>query len=429
MRRDPGGDPARPRLALGSTSFSVGFEALDASVTCRPLRQTATPCITNPMTGIVTGPAGEDIHTDAYGRVKVHFRWDRKHPLDDTCSDWIPVCQDNTGHSCSVPRVGWEVLVGFLEGNPDKPVVLGRLYNGADPFPESLPAGKTFSAIRSLSSPGRDGSNLIRTNDATGSEEMFVQAERDQKIVVANDRRSDIVHEEQRLVGGDETITIANNDTTMVGGDIAETIGGNLTRQIGSHRDVSVGGSDSAQVTGNHSLTIGGQHFRRIATDDTVNAETLKEQVGAVILEASAKESSTSAQTAMTLTVGGALVEIARKDRTGGTSGARIETIGGLLFSKSGEGTSLSAGKTRVTTVGGLLTVNATDEIELTGTTSVTMSVAGIGSFVGATKLTLQVGEETHVVLGDGVISIKAKTVTIDATATSDIAVGEATLL
>ena len=411
------------------TSFSNRFDAADAAVTYRPLAITPSPCVTNPMTGLVTGPPGADIHTDELGRVKVHLHWDRLQPFDDHCSDWIPVLQDNTGHSCGIPRIGWEVLVAYLEGNPDRPVVLGRVYNGADPFPESLPAGKTFSALRSLSSPGRDGSNIVRTNDAGGMEEVYVQAERDQNMVTANDKRTDVGAEEQRVVGGDETITIGNDDKALVGGNMSVSIGGNMTWTVGSDRDVSVGGADSSTVTSDHSLSIGGQHFRRIATDDKVNTEHLKEQVGAVILEASVKDNATSAKAAMALTVGGALVEVAKKDRGGSTKGVRVETIGGALFSKSGETTSAAAKKARVLTVGGALVVTATGALKIGGTTAVSAKVAGAGTFAGAKTLTLKVGESTEVSLGGGVVLIKAKSVLIDASGSSEVGVGEAALV
>src|SRR5262249_12349836 len=145
--------------------YSAGFGALDAKVPFRPPRRTPVPTLPNPLTGFITGPEGEDIHTDEYGRVKVHFHWDRGFPPDDTCSHWIPVVQDNTGHSTAMPRIGWEVLCQFLEGDPDRPVVLGRVYNAEDTFPAKLPDEKTHSALKSLSSPTRDATNEIPFTD------------------------------------------------------------------------------------------------------------------------------------------------------------------------------------------------------------------------------------------------------------------------
>ena len=165
-----------------SDGFSNRFEALPAGTTYRALLDTPEPRILNPLSGFVTGPPGEDIYTDPWGRVKVHFHWDRRQPLDGECSYWIPVLQDNTGHSAGIPRIGWEVLVEFLEGDPDRPVVLGRVYNAEDPFPYELPFDKTRSSLRSQSSPDRRGTNEINFEDHAGKQHIYVYAQRDQNV-------------------------------------------------------------------------------------------------------------------------------------------------------------------------------------------------------------------------------------------------------
>ena len=388
-----------------ASAFENVFEALDATTTYRPPMTTAAPQLLNPMTAYVTGPAGQDIHCDEMGRVKVRFPWDRLQEADDRTSDWVPVLQDNTGHSIGIPRVGWEVLVHFLEGDPDRPVVLGRTYNGADPFPEPLPEGKTRTALQSLSSPGREGCNTVRFEDLAGSEQLLVHAERDARVSVAHDKREDVVADEGRVIGRDETIAIGSNHRAAVGGDFVLAIEGNQTWTVGKSRTRSVGGANDAHVDGNRSVTIGGSHSRRIGTDDVVQVANLSEQVGAVILEASLLDNATSSQMAMSLTVGGALVEVARKDKWESVRLARAETIGGLVFSKSGKATQLSS-KSRVTTVGGVLKVMGTKGLTIEGALGVTASAA-LASFQGAKSVTLKVGDAS-VTLGEGVIKLKA---------------------
>src|SRR6185436_14684284 len=127
----------------------------------------------------------DDIYTDSWGRAKVQFHWDRLQPADGECSDWIPVLQDNTGSSCAMARIGWEVLVHFQEGDPDRPIILGRVYNPLDQFPDVLPLHKTRSSLRSMVSPGRQGNNEIRFDDNAGAQQILVQAWKDQNVVVA----------------------------------------------------------------------------------------------------------------------------------------------------------------------------------------------------------------------------------------------------
>jgi type VI secretion system secreted protein VgrG len=385
--------------------FSCAFESLDAQTAFRPLLQTPVPTLVNPMSGFVTGPAGEDIHTDAQGRVKVHFHWDRLQPYDDTCSHWIPVLQDNTGHSVGIPRVGWEVLVHFLEGDPDRPVVLGRLYNAGDNFPNALPADKTKSALKSLSSPGRNGTNQIEFEDKAGQEKITVLAEKDQDIQVAHDKTSTIQHDEEIQVIRDERVTIGHDTTEIVDGDETHTIERDQTRTVAGSRKREVTKTEESTVNQDRRLTIGGMHQRKVGTDDVVSAKNLTERIGAVTLEAFVKTNSTTSNQIGLLTVGGALIEVAKEQKTESAGMARVETIGGLVFTKAGESVSAKAGKTRLVTVGGAMSATAQGPIAVDATAKVSMEV-GSGKF-DASALLLKVGE-SFVLFADGVAVINA---------------------
>ena len=384
-------------------SYQNRFSAADAAIPWRPPRATAEPVIPNPMIGYVTGPAGSDIHTDAIGRVKVHFPWDRTQPHDDTCSDWIPVVQDNTGHSVAIPRVGWEVVVGYLEGDPDRPVVLGRAYNPRDPLFEALPQHKTRSALRSMTSPQRKSANVWRFEDKAGQEEVYVHASRDQVFATANDKRSDVVRRVQHTVGQHQTTSIGRDDRWMIGADMRVAVGNNDTTTVDGPYHRTTGGNGAANVGVDHVLTIGGDHQRRIGTACSVVANKLSEKVGGVCVEASLTDNSITAGAAGSLMVGGALVELALKDKSHSTKIARAELVGGLLFSKSGKVTSAKT-KAYAATVGGALSVTAGKEVTFDAGLKLT-GAAALSSFGHGKNVTLRVGPNS-VVLADGKIMI-----------------------
>ncbi|AKT38166.1 type VI secretion system Vgr family protein [Chondromyces crocatus] len=385
--------------------FSCTFESLDAATTFRPPRLTPAPRLLNPVTGIVTGPPGEDIHTDALGRVKVHFHWDRQQPYDDDCSHWIPVLQDNTGHSVGIPRVGWEVLVQFLEGDPDRPVVLGRMYNATDSFPVPLPEGKTRSALKSLSSPGRNGTNQIELDDMAGQEKITLLAERDQTIQVANDKAARILRDEQIVVVRDERVEVDHDQRATIDGDFSHTVEGDQARTVAGSRSRSVEGSETSTVVQNRRLTIGGMHQRKVGTDDVVQAKNLIERVGAVNLEAFVKTHTTTSGQAELLTVGGALIEVAKKQKSESVKKLRTETVGGIVYTKAKDKISAKAGKKRTITVGGAMSVTAKGPVVVEGGEKVRMKFAT--GAVKAEGVLLKVGD-SFVMLHDGVVTLRA---------------------
>jgi type VI secretion system secreted protein VgrG len=194
----------------------------------RPARRTPKPQIHSVQSAVVVGPKGEEIHTDEFGRVRVQFSWDREGRFDEHSSCWIRVSQGWAGGAygmVALPRVGHEVLVGFLEGDPDQPVVVGRLYNNTSRVPYKLPERRTVSTWRSSSSPGLEGSNEIMFEDARGAELVYVQAERnleklvkvDESIAIGNNRRKAVAVDETISVGGSRAATIGNADVTDVG--------------------------------------------------------------------------------------------------------------------------------------------------------------------------------------------------------------------
>jgi len=197
----------------GGARYQNTFECIPATTPFRPMETTPKPRVFGPQTATVTGPKGEEIHTDVHGRIKVLFHWDRLSPQDDASSCWVRVAQMWSGPGWGtwfLPRIGMEVVVEYLDGNPDRPLVVGCVYNGRNGTPYPLPDEKTKSTIKSNSSLAGEGFNEIRFEDAKGAEEIFMHAQRDQNEVVLNNRT--------RLVKGNEWITIEGNNSVKIDG-------------------------------------------------------------------------------------------------------------------------------------------------------------------------------------------------------------------
>lgn len=204
----------------------------------RPLRQTPKPIIHGAQSAVVVGPAGEEIFTDKYGRVKVQFHWDRVGKLDSNSSCWMRVVQTWAGNKWGtmfIPRIGMEVIVDFLEGDPDQPIITGCVYNPDTMPPYTLPDEKTKSTIKSNSSKGGGGFNEFRFEDKKGSEQIFVHAEKDQDIRVKNDRKELIKHDRHLIVENDKYEKVKKDKHLQVGGDQNEKIGGTMSLTVGSN--------------------------------------------------------------------------------------------------------------------------------------------------------------------------------------------------
>lgn len=241
------------------------FTAIPAAIPYRPARITPRPVVQGPQTATVTGPSGSEIHTDKWGRVVVRFHWDRNPDgsKDDSCSCWVRVSQGWAGKNWGmmhIPRVGHEVIVDFLEGDPDRPVVTGRVYNNDNMPPWALPANKTQSGIKSDSSLGGGGSNEFRFEDKKGSEEVYFHAEKDLNSLIENN--------EDRKVGGkgtgNRTTTIKSDDTLTIGKNLTSDIGVNKKTTVGANFDENIGANETRLVGGNIMETVGGNETRMV---------------------------------------------------------------------------------------------------------------------------------------------------------------------
>ena len=238
----------------GSLIF-CSITAIDKQQAFRAPRITPKPVVQGPQTAIVVGKSGEEIWTDKYGRVKVQFHWDRYGKDDEKSSCWIRVSHPWAGKNwgaVAIPRMGQEVIVSFLEGDPDQPIITGRVYNDDNMPPYELPANATQSGVKTRSSKDGTGENFneIRFEDKKGSEEVYIHAEKDQKNHVENDETIFVGHDRTMKVDNDLSDTITNNKTIEVGVNHTEKIGGNM--------ELEIAGSQKIQITGNKEEIIGG---------------------------------------------------------------------------------------------------------------------------------------------------------------------------
>ncbi|WP_437946576.1 type VI secretion system tip protein TssI/VgrG [Sorangium sp. So ce296] len=260
-----------PRVGLLVTSlwiegrargnWSVSGTAVPASAPYRPARRTAKPVVHGMQSGVVVGPPGEEIHTDTHGRVRVQFPWDRIGDHDEHSSCWLRVCQGWAGAGYglfALPRVGQEVLVAFLEGDPDQPVVVGRLSNALNPVPLKLPEERTQSLWRSASSPGGEGFNELRFEDRKGAELVALRAERQLRTEVGRDEALVVRGSRAKSVGGDESARTEGRVVAYVGKDAHLTVDGELRERVGGTRSLTVDGDRHERVGGVAVLEAGG---------------------------------------------------------------------------------------------------------------------------------------------------------------------------
>jgi type VI secretion system secreted protein VgrG len=269
--------------------FACTFAVIDAKTTFRPPFSAPKPTVRGPQTAIVVGPSGEEIWTDQYGRIKVQFHWDRQGQNDENSSCWVRVAQAWAGTnwgSIHIPRIGQEVIVDFFEGDPDRPIITGRVYNASNMPPYALPANATQSGTRSRSS--KDGNvtnaNEIRFEDARGSEELFVQAEKDLNVVVKNNETSSVGVDSTLTVGKDRSLVVQGDESVAVAGNRAVSTAGAETTSVGLAQALSVAGSRTVAVAGAASTTIGGDASRAVAgaTQETLQGDVTRTMGGSV---------------------------------------------------------------------------------------------------------------------------------------------------
>jgi type VI secretion system secreted protein VgrG len=220
------------------------FQCIPHPTPFRPRRTAPVPVVQGTQTAIVVGPSGEEIYVDKYGRVKVQFHWDREGKYNENSSCWIRVSQNWAGKrwgAMFIPRIGQEVIVDFIEGDPDRPIITGRVYNGGSMPPYALPDEKTKSTVKTNSSKGGGGFNELRFEDAKGKEQVFIHAERNQDIRIKNDLMEWVGRDSHRIVKRDHVEAVEGDKNLSVKGDQNEKIDGTVSLKAGQDLQQKIG--------------------------------------------------------------------------------------------------------------------------------------------------------------------------------------------
>jgi len=394
------------------SSYQNRIECIPAKVPFRPVRNTPRPTISGVQTAVVVGPPGEEIHCDEHGRIKVKFHWDRSSGRDDNSSCWIRVSQPWGGAGQGgmfIPRVGQEVVVQFLEGDPDRPLIVGRVYNGENPVPHGLPAAKNISTIRSASTPGGDGYNEVKFDDSKGKELLHIHAQRDLDEAVERNH-STLVHADQTntvdgnqtetvkknqklmVTQGDQTITVqtGKRDTTIQHNDTL-TVHGSQKLQVDQQRQHTIGQSETIKVGASQSTTVGGARTVNVALAATENVGLAKAlSIGAGY--------AVQIGAAHMLTVGGAM----------------MKNVGTVLMESVGLLHKITAGKKWQLGVGAAKVIlRSSGKILLEGSSSKLTMEAG--------KLKLDSGAGASIELDGAKIKISAAEIEINGSAKVDV--------
>jgi type VI secretion system secreted protein VgrG len=258
------------------------FEAIPNAVAYRPPRRARKPVIDGAQTAVVVGKSGEEIWTDQYGRVKVQFFWDRLGRSDENSSCWIRVAHGWAGKHwgfIAIPRVGHEVLVSFLEGDPDRPLITGSVYNGDMLPPYTLPDEQTKSAWKSLSSKNGGGFNEIRFEDKKDSEQIFIHGEKDLDLRVKNDRRE--------WIGEDRHLVVTRDKLEKTGRDSHLNLARDHIEKIGRDHHLSISGKQAISISGSHSLSVTGDVVEQFSGNHTSQVtENLYLKAMQIVIEA-----------------------------------------------------------------------------------------------------------------------------------------------
>ncbi len=262
--------------------FFCHFKAIPNQMQFRAERQTIKPLVQGPQTAMVVGKAGEEIWTDKYGRIKVQFHWDRQGKDDEASSCWVRVAQSWAGKkwgSLFLPRIGQEVIVSFLDGDPDQPLVTGSVYNAVTMPPYPLPENATRSGVKSDSSKGSGGFNEFRLEDKKGSEQVFIRAEKDHECHVN--------HDDKTFIGHDRHVIVKGEQRSQIDGALHSKVGGNQNQKTAMAASLEAGTDIQYKAGLNFALDAGKSVHIKAGMDIVIEAGatiTLKAAGGSIVI-------------------------------------------------------------------------------------------------------------------------------------------------
>ena len=392
----------------GTESVRLQFEARGTGEgPIRPAFTAAQRTVPGLETAFVTGPSGKEISPDEFGRVTFHPHWDRSGPTDDKSSAPTRAMQLGLGGAMLTPRVGWEVVVGFLEGDIDQPLVLGRMSHGGHPPAYSLPGDKTKLSIKTSTTPGGGSANEIRFNDAKGSEEMFIHASKDASTSVGNNMTEKVTVDETRTIGGDMKLAVTGAVTETVTGTLSATIGGSQSIGVATYCVDDVG-SLTCTVGGSRTLHVGGDHKRTIKASHilSVGGSSVDVVAGTVSVNCLATRNETISAARILLCAGSHLVNV---------TGARTESIGAVkAILTAGDHVVNVKGDLKQTVTGAIGAIIKGDRSD-TSTAGYTDVAAG-AQLMKATNVTIEGKNLLSIVMGASTITLTPASVSIAGT-------------
>lgn len=402
-----------------SFHYSNTFACIPRHTPLRPERTTPRPFVRGVQSATVVGPAREEIHVDEQGRVLVQFHWDREGHYDERSSCWVRVSQAWAGAGWGamfIPRVGHEVLVDFIEGDPDRPIITGRLYHADNPTPYPLPDEKTKSTIKSESSPGGGGFNELRFEDRKGAEEVFLHAQRDLHEVVLHDNVRDVRADQTFTVGGAQTFTIAGDRrVTVTRGDESLTVdAGSSTTTVERDRTITVRSGDSALTvaSGAHTLTA----KRDVALTSETEAIHLRAQTSLDLTAETKDLTATARGTVVVRAETGELALIGEQNTCCGSQ------AGELLLAAKQAITLMSVSSTLTMESMARASLTTHDDIDIIA--EKTASVRGQAVDVQGKTITLTAADTLTLQVGQSAITLRADGITVSAPKITSTAIG-----
>lgn len=418
-------DELRAGQSRDGTGYVVETELSPLRVPFRPARRTQKPRMQGPQTAVVVGPAGSEIFCDEYSRVKVHFHWDRLGKKNENSSCMVRVSAAWAGAGwgfIQIPRIGHEVIVDFLEGDPDQPIITGRVYNAQNTVPYGLPGNASQSGWKSWSTPSSGGFNELRFEDKAGAEEVFFQAQKDHVELVKNDETrtighdwvEDVGHDATQSVGHDRTESVANNKSVSVGNNRTVGIGVNDDETVGSNRSLTVGANETISVGANSTETIGANHSQTVAIAQTISVGAARaDTVGAAEVRSVGASQTNTIGASRSVTVGSDQTHTIGSDDSWTVASNQTISVGSDQSVSIGGGQTLSVGKDQANTIGGAqATKVAKDALhDIAGALGIKAGKTII--IEAADSIVLKTGSASIAMKKDGTINIEGKDITI----------------
>lgn len=396
--------------------YENAFECIPNDVPWRPER-CERPDIPGVHTATVVGPKGEEIYTDKYGRIKVHFHWDRQGKKNERSSCWVRLSHDWAGEGWGamyIPRIGMEVVVQFVDGDPDRPIIIGTLYNGDNPPPLTLPDENTKTVLRTRSTPNGDGANEIMFEDSAGQEQFSLHAERDLSIEVKNDKTQIIGEHKNGTPVGSETLTVKKDRT--------KTVDGQQTMIVAQNDSIEIGGQQTLIVIGNRTTEVHGDQSEVIARNSTEFVTLARRhEVKLASAETIALAKSLNIGGAYNIDVGAASVTIAATDYETRVIGMSTEQVGAFRKETVAGDKTVHVGGDNVVEIGKDLQRVVAGDHSIEAHDSVRQHVKGDAALVAkklefkADKLKITAaGGKCGLVIENGTLKLWGQNITID---------------